>query len=69
MPIDDIDRRTLLRLSGVAVADEWTVVDDTFTTSWTLSTANQDIWIGNWAGGFFKGRGVPERGDRPPEEA
>jgi len=48
-------------------ADEWTVVDDTFTTSWALYTANQDIWIGNWAGDFFQGRGVPGRSDQPPE--
>jgi len=52
-----------------AGADEWTVVDDTFTTSWALYTANQDIWIGNWAGDFFQGRGVPGRSDQPPEGA
>jgi len=50
-------------------ADEWRVVDDTFTTAWALYTANQDIWIGNWAGDFFQGRGVPGRSDQPPEEA
>jgi hypothetical protein len=50
-------------------ADEWTVVDDTFTTAWALYTANQDIRIGNWAGDFFQGRGVPGRSDQPPEEA
>ncbi|WP_257628875.1 cupredoxin domain-containing protein [Haloplanus salinarum] len=50
-------------------ADEWTVVDDTFTTAWALYTANQDIWIGNWAGDFFQGRGVPGRSDQPPEGA
>ena len=52
-----------------ADADEWTVVDDTFTTAWALYTANQDIWIGNWAGDFFQGRGVPGQSDQPPEEA
>lgn len=48
-------------------ADEWTVVDNMFTTAWALYTANQDIWIGNWAGDFFQGRGVPDQSDQPPQ--
>jgi hypothetical protein len=50
-------------------ADGWSVVDDTFTTAWALYTANQDIWIGNWADDFFQDRGVPGRSDQPPKEA
>ncbi|MEF8827387.1 MAG: plastocyanin/azurin family copper-binding protein [Haloarcula sp.] len=48
-------------------ADEWSIVDDMFTTSWALYTANQDIWIGSWAGDFFQGRGVPGESDQPPQ--
>jgi hypothetical protein len=48
-------------------ADEWTVADDMITTSWALYTANQDIWIGSWAGDFFGGRGVPGQSDQPPQ--
>jgi plastocyanin len=47
--------------------EEWSVADDTFTTSWALYTANQDIWIGSWAGDFYRGRGVPGQTDDPPE--
>ncbi|MFB6137927.1 MAG: plastocyanin/azurin family copper-binding protein [Halobacteriaceae archaeon] len=50
-----------------AEADEWSVVDDTFTTAWALYTANQDIWIGSWSGEFFQGRGVPGKSDTPPQ--
>jgi len=46
--------------------DEWRVADDTFTTAWALALANQDIWIGSWAGEFYRGRGVPGRRDGPP---
>jgi plastocyanin len=48
-------------------ADEWSVVDDGFTTADALYTANQDIWIGSWAGDFFAGRGVPGQTDEPPQ--
>jgi hypothetical protein len=47
--------------------DEWQVVDDTFTTADALYTANQDIWIGSWAGDFYTGRGVPGQTDDPPQ--
>ncbi|MFB6157631.1 MAG: plastocyanin/azurin family copper-binding protein [Haloferacaceae archaeon] len=49
-----------------ADADEWRVVDDGFTTGWALQLANQDIWIGQWAGDEYQGRGVPGRSDEPP---
>jgi hypothetical protein len=48
-------------------ADEWSVTDDLFRTEWALYLANQDIWIGNWGGDFYTGRGVPGKSDRPPE--
>jgi plastocyanin len=48
-------------------ADEWQVVDDMFTTADALYTANQDIWIGSWAGDFYTGRGVPGQTDEPPQ--
>ncbi|MFC4451325.1 cupredoxin domain-containing protein [Halorussus aquaticus] len=47
-------------------ADEWSVSNDRFTTAQALYTANQDIWIGQWAGDFFEGRGVPGTNDSPP---
>jgi hypothetical protein len=40
--------------------------DDTFRTGPALYLANQDIWISNWAGDFYQGRGVPGRSDEPP---
>jgi len=50
-----------------AESDEWSVVEDRFTTAWALYTANQDIWIGAWAGDFYRGRGVPGQTDKPPQ--
>jgi plastocyanin len=47
-------------------ADEWRVVDDGFTTADALLLSNQDIWIGQWAGDSFQGRGVPGKSDTPP---
>jgi len=46
-------------------ADEWSVSDPRFRTADALYLANQDIWVGNWAGDFFQGRGVPGESDRP----
>jgi len=48
-------------------ADEWTVTDDTFTTAQALYLANQEIWISQWGGDFYEGRGVPGQNDEPPE--
>jgi hypothetical protein len=48
-----------------AGADEWSVTDRTFDTAGALYLANQDIWIGQWGGEFFQGRGVPGRSDTP----
>ena len=45
---------------------EWSVTDDTFRTADALYLANQDIWVGNWAGDFYQGRGVPGQSDTPP---
>jgi plastocyanin len=45
---------------------EWSVVDDSFVTADALYLANQDIWISQWGGSFFGGRGVPGRNDTPP---
>ncbi|WP_254525521.1 hypothetical protein [Natrinema caseinilyticum] len=47
-------------------ADEWAVTDDRFDTEWSLYLANQDIWIGQWGGDFYQGRGRPGRSDSPP---
>jgi len=44
---------------------EWTVVDDTFETGASLYLANQEIWISQWGGEFYQGRGVPGRTDTP----
>nr|WP_245742155.1 hypothetical protein [Natrinema salaciae] len=48
-------------------ADEWTVTDDRFDTEWSLYLANQDIWIGQWGGDFYQGRGRPGHSDSPPD--
>jgi len=48
-------------------ADEWRVVDDGFTTANALQLSNQDIWISQWGGDFFQGRGVPGQSDQPPQ--
>jgi hypothetical protein len=45
---------------------EWSVTDDTFRTGEALYLANQDIWVGSWAGDFYQGRGVPGQSDEPP---
>ena len=47
-------------------ADEWSVTDDRFDTEWALYLANQDLWIGQWAGDFYQGRGRPGHADSPP---
>ena len=44
---------------------EWSVVDDSFVTADALYLANQDIWISQWGGEFFRGRGVPGKNDEP----
>jgi len=49
-----------------ADADEWTVTDDRFDTEWALYLANQDIWISQWGGDFYQGRGRPGASDEPP---
>lgn len=46
-------------------ADEWSVADDGFATADALYTANQDIWISQWGGDFFQGRGVLGESDSP----
>ncbi len=46
-------------------ADEWTVTDSTFRTEEALYLANQDIWVGQWGGDFYQGRGVPGKNDVP----
>jgi len=48
-----------------ADADEWAVTDPRFRTAEALYLANQDIWIGNWGGDFYQGRGVPGQSDTP----
>ncbi|WP_244605438.1 plastocyanin/azurin family copper-binding protein [Halorhabdus rudnickae] len=44
---------------------EWSVTDSTFDTEQALYLANQDIWVGQWGGEFFHGRGVPGKSDSP----
>ena len=46
--------------------DEWSVTDDSFTTADALYLANQEIWISQWGGDFYEGRGVPGQNDEPP---
>ncbi|WP_340098734.1 halocyanin domain-containing protein [Salinibaculum salinum] len=46
---------------------EWSVTDDSFQTAGALYLANQDIWVGNWAGDFYQGRGIPGQSDEPPQ--
>jgi len=46
-------------------SDEWTVTDRLFDTEGALYLANQDIWIGQWGGEFYEGRGVPGTNDSP----
>ena len=45
---------------------EWSVTDDRFYTAEALYLANQDIWISQWGGDFYQGRGVPGENDTPP---
>jgi len=47
-------------------AGEWTVTDDSFDTEASLYLANQEIWISQWGGDFYQGRGVPGQSDTPP---
>jgi plastocyanin len=47
-------------------AGEWSVTDDTFDTEAALYLANQDIWIGQWGGDMYQGRGRPGHSDTPP---
>jgi len=44
---------------------EWSVTDDTLRTGPALYLANQDIWVSNWGGAFYRGRGVPGTSDEP----
>jgi hypothetical protein len=46
-------------------ADEWSVTDNSFDTEGALYLANQDIWISQWGGDFYQGRGVPGQSDTP----
>jgi len=45
--------------------DEWSVEDRRFRTGPSLYLSNQDIWIGQWGGDFYQGRGVPGQSDSP----
>ncbi|WP_424016368.1 cupredoxin domain-containing protein (plasmid) [Halorientalis pallida] len=51
-----------------STADEWSVADDSFRTAWALYLSNQDIWISQWSGDFYQGRGVPGRSETPQSE-
>jgi hypothetical protein len=46
-------------------SDEWTVTDDAFDTEGGMYLSNQDIWISQWGGDFYQGRGVPGESDVP----
>ncbi|MBX0325435.1 plasmid stabilization protein [Halomicroarcula sp. F13] len=46
-------------------AGEWSVTDRMFDTAGALYLANQDIWIGQWGGEFYEGRGRPAANDSP----
>jgi hypothetical protein len=46
-------------------AGEWSVTDDRFYTGDALYLANQDIWMSQWGGDFYEGRGVPGTNDEP----
>jgi hypothetical protein len=47
-------------------ADEWSVADDTFDTAAALYLSNQEVWISQWGGSFYQGRGVPGQSESPP---
>jgi hypothetical protein len=46
-------------------SDEWTVTDDRFDTEQSLYLANQEIWISQWGGEFYQGRGIPGESEAP----
>jgi len=46
-------------------ADEWSVTDDTFDAEAGMYLSNQDVWVGQWGGNFYQGRGVPGETDSP----
>jgi hypothetical protein len=46
-------------------AEEWSVTDSTFDTEAALYLSNQDVWVSQWAGEFYQGRGVPGNSDSP----
>jgi len=46
-------------------ADEWSVADDTFDTAAALYLSNQEVWLSQWGGEFYPGRGVPGRSETP----
>ena len=48
-------------------ADEWSVVDDSFDTEGALYLSNQEVWLSQWSGEFYPGRGVPGESEIPPE--
>ncbi|MDZ7730596.1 MAG: hypothetical protein U5K37_06285 [Natrialbaceae archaeon] len=47
-------------------SDTWSVEDATFKTGPALYLANQEIWISQWNGAFYHGRGVPGHSEIPP---
>lgn len=44
---------------------EWTVTDNRFDTEQSLYLANQEIWISQWGGEFYQGRGIPGESETP----